>query len=1626
MVPKLINAKTEPFKAEADWTLEHAFLILKDPREENFDIKLLEQFLIQIKPLLLSESIPLSKSDSSAKAIVKFELRSIAYKDTLSKKLKDYAVEISDLLNLDLEEVARIMITTSNRIPDEQLLKQDDVNGDRYEDSERNNMLNLFASIALKERRIILKIISQLILTSHKFTSTIIDNITQEIKLKSFKLIEAYIDHILIITNELSNLKDHSLDNLIKYESGLFILEILNLLSQLLLKTGCGFTKSTVVKWFKLMEKTSFLSTLETNLLTTNDEQITTIECLCTAISLILLDLDFNFGSLTNDSTFMNDPEDLITITDCLFNTGSNSIVLYAWSIILHRKFIVITEDPQNEKSLKIAEKFGGLNKLQSTYVACAKDADKLDVCAALLKCQRLLSFDSTYDVILGSFVIAFVPYIQLNDKISLSIQSILNGASDHVVQRFFSNQGTEDLLALCRAKLPISLLLFLRLISLNTSVAIEELTNVRSYMEIFKEEDFYFKYIIDDENPDLVKLTQDVDIIPPYEANGELSLLMKAGTKAQIFSSGSKGENMIVAFLYDYNGWSLLGRILKNISKKIDSDKEKRDLVIEILKLMSKVIDESDEGTIETILGAMSTFIEETSIVDIVFRVLDRAQYSRDVLLLQHSITLLKVLTDNGYSYRVWSYMFTSQLLGSKANGGLANDILGAVEMVDSEFDFTLSLLGLFESLIDDSLTLNNVTSKLKSQVLEKLGSHTIQIFESFIHWRYSKPYQKFQIGTYAVDIFQRTLSYVYSVDEESSPESKVTQVFAAFSNKIATTFLVPDIQSHSARPIVTAIDELSVSPVTLVSNDLFGFWRDKWNHSVLEFSRCLISVRSQFQGTVPSTFEMNLYSKLPNLVDIYSVDLSLRCDIIKLLSALVSAKWSCEPPSFLTHLRQKHAYILLRCLCSDMSNNFEGYKMKVALYDFFSAVMEGNQEGLSIVFITGRDIKEWLLDEKKSSDKKDEKAQYSLLKVLKNNVSMIQHYPDNVALHLVDALSLAYNSWTTVKEEGDDEEFIDMLIQHLSTFPELIKSTDDDAKIIDYCYEVRLLSKIAEILSLYLFVSQNDKCKQKIFQLLKSRNFISNLKYKFKVSGYDHFVLENANKSFESNWPSFRLEQFRNSSIYRGNRYGVESIYSFRLMSSMFGPKENWAELYHDISKASINSQFASAQLITAKSFGALITCFCKTNGSKLDPDYLKLASSLLKINNQEGIPTSLFKSIYQERIELAFIICLSFSSGNDHKIDDKDLFSLISSTCQLLISREIDLDSGLVSLDQVYYKSLLRILLISFKLIKKDSSLLLEYTATFDDIFSDVISRSIKTLLGSIQHEAISHPNKDFGNSPLIAKQIEDIELIASILKTFLHLRLPADLENSIASSMEKNGAFRSILGLYACAHLLKVNQQEVFAEYSLMIINELITVKIFAQKLIYCGLFSTLIDSTISLRIQKGNVSPISPSRTKLHQLWINELLPIIITLIATFGEKILPEVCMFAAAYQRQFQYAINGWLDTNITISTPVIQETSQIILLAKTLNALDAYDYIKNVTPNLEKIVLVPGLDTKEERFNFVTGLNYLISHPKFLSLRIVPVDAEQQRLLESDEKSKFLDFLLDEIRELKESILE
>lgn len=1504
-----------------------------------------------------------------------FSLRGSNYKVT--EKNKQYAEEISQLLNISKKETLRIISESVKRSPGSP--NSDKTNAqinDEIKRQTKDKQFKFFIAKILKERRTIIRITR---IVSGDDSLPIIENkFSDKVLQDGGEFIANAIVSLETLTNSLKEAKDSGYATIIISETALTIIETLKLLISLLIVVST--TSSNVVKWFTFLKSNQFFRDLANKI---PNEFLDEIYSLSSITSLLLLGLNTNDDAFDPLAPYLADTNSIKSLNDILLNSPIEPIVLYAWAIILYG-----LED--SKANSIFGDSYAEVNEQFAIYSA------NLDAFHEIERSHGVLRYDNLYSAIISSFLIAAVPFIQLTDKTSQAYLAVFKDAPNTFVEKFFTNEDTQNLVFLAEAKFPEIIIPFLRILTINGGFAHDKLSKLSTYMHTLSSQNLDYD---NDTESDSIVLKNGLYVRPPYEQNKEVLLYLPGLTRGKLIpTTDPKTEAAI--FQYSYNGWALLGRIIQNIS----GFPEDEEVLLTILDLLSSTIGPADYDTSINILENLSSFVDTGDILEIILKLFEQSLHQRNVPILTRIVELLIGLVHK-FPQLVWSHLVRSDLLEHGGRGGLISTILGSVETVNGDYKFTISLLRLYNELVFNCLSAPEELNTQKNEVIPKFTSHAIQVFESFIYWNYTNSYEKFQVGTLIIDTFSRILYSVYGVDSESDIRTKVTKNLALSAEKIIKAFTnsFPDVRT--IKPIIAAVELLDQTPATFDTTGRTGFWFDQWARGSLELSKLVISIRS-VTGSTPSTLEKTLFTKASNLIDIYSQHTLIRGIVLQLLTQLVSAKWPSDPPSLLSHLGDHHTTVLLESISADLEHKADDFKVKKHLYDFFSAVVEGNQKGLSMIFLNGRDIRGTTKDQK------------TVLKILKNNVSRLDYYPESLSIHLVEAIAHAFNSWSSKKEE-DDVEFIKTLVKKLGDFQKETKDLKNDEDIIQECYRYKLNSRIAEICALFIFTSKDEKSYKPIVDLLSGANIVEFVKPLYQPFGYRASLHENLNRNFEDKWPAYKLQQFVRSPLANSTRYGENAVYDLRLLDDILGDNQYWTGAgltngyRNEVISASLNLQYVSSQIIAAKSWGALLTAYVKK--FKITSTFVDIIKKLLQANINEGVKVTLFEEIYRVRVELSFFFLYSLTRERDLK--EEEVVDILKLALQLISSTDVDFLGSVLANKPAIYRPLLRIISSLLNAAKGQPKTVENLSTDLLEFFETVVAKGTSVIFGSVQADI---------DTPDIGGRVEDLYLLISLFKGLVAAKPPASFTSKMSIMLVDFGTLKAILNVYSSSHLLKINNEPLFADLTLVFILELVSVDTIAEQLISSGLFSTLIQSPISLVIEEGGI--FVQTAPRYHNIWSNGLLAIILTLLSKFGARLLPEICVFVNYFTKQIASTIQSWSQDSLAITIPALQETEQIIILQKALKVL-YYEFGLNMHNIQQQTAeIIPELDSKKGRKALSDAFNHLLAHPKFLTSRIIPTTLEEQRLFEGEDKVRtpLVEQLASQIRDLKQSLNE
>ncbi|CAL9731092.1 nucleoporin Nup188p [Monosporozyma unispora] len=1368
------------------------------------------------------------------------------------------------------------------------------------------------------------------------------------------------------------------------------------------------------------------------------------------------------------------------------------SCILFYKSIVLETLEDTQESTIDNSFLLDFNQEFPNVTLFtMSTYFA--HRAENLNVFQSITNITLALKCDLMYPIIMTSFITFLLNFIPLNIETTKMIQSILLETPAQFVEEFLTNDVFTQKLSILKAKLPLveeALLPFINLITTLTEFANFELKTLTTYAAKKKLDDMDYDlldesnlYIVegtpspdDMKSPsivshdslssnasDLIVMKRETFIQPPFELNSQVMMAIPKHTRGQLLqinstalttTSNDKSINEsetnetntnLIIFSMKYNGWSLVGRILQNIATLYfnngnNLDNVTKELMLAIIKLTSTIVDPSliELERSQEILGAMSSQInvDNEDVISIIFKIYEIALNKRDYPVLVACSNFTNLLIGH-YPNLVWSYLIRSTLLEKYGKTGLISTILGTIELPNGKYDFTINLTKLINLLIENTFTTDNKTPiRTKKDVIQKFTIHFIHVFENCQFWKFNDVNNKFTLCLNLSTFFSTVLNNVYGIDPESKPKDKITNVLAESCQIIIAFFLEnQSTDSYTTKSLLSILTKYTEPEYSSYGNNAFEEEYNELIVSAFKLTNLFISIRN-FLKLSPSVLEQNIFTKASTLVKLYIDNPSLKKPIVDLFIRLVTISWNDNYPFLLSYLGEDVAKDFLNIISKDLQSPLNDFKLLRDIYIFVGSLLQSKQDGLAVLFLTGNVISNSsVTDKKESKDNKDIKvtSDKSIINILKTNALKMNKYPEYVACNLLDCISFAFNSWLHSKNLKDDLKFIDTLLNKFNTFtpqssPDI---TQDDIGLLIQQY--RSIARIVEIFALYLYV-----CPQKssnVYKLLDNKDLYSKIKPFFEYSKDEKHSQETLINRFNTTYPSYPLNKFRLTQLSTTNNKFQYGLFNMDLMNKLFKKSHQWIGsdeepgLIHSVQEIASHMEYNHYKIMAAKAWGALITSYIKISGAPSE-GFIDIVIRFLEINTQVESGKDSFSQLYHERIELIFYILYSFQKSGNHVSDEKLLEVL-----QLLIitfkSDEIDyLSNVATSLRKNGYRAIIRCVLIVLGLVQDPSKFVELAADQLLEIFEWAFSKGLYIIFHKILSDVSNSLNIQKELTLLmIEEKIQDVSLLLSLFAKIKSLNPPNHFNNILASSLYETGTIKVTLNLYSNAHLLTTDSEPLLGNIALKIISELCTIPEVADKFVRNGLYVVLLESPLSTIIQKGDVRP--ENNPRLHNIWSNGLLSIILLLLSTFGGKVLTETCVILNYFDKQVQYSISSWTDSKLAISTALVRETSQLIMLQKMLESLNYRRYLndhgkRNTQIEEEPLGLIPGLDEDYERSELYVSLGNLLTHPKYLNSRIVAVTVEETDQLDNDSlRATFVNQINSDIKELQQSLI-
>lgn len=817
--------------------------------------------------------------------------------------------------------------------------------------------------------------------------------------------------------------------------------------------------------------------------------------------------------------------------------------------------------------------------------------------------------------------------------------------------ESFFLDDGTVRLLARAKNRFPYEPLPYLHLlkgIATQYESVVDRLTRLDTYTHLLPQGFKDYDDCGPEESGNIV-LASDLVLLPPRD-NGVFEhsspsatlrslggIVIPRGTEGVHISSGSTKQ--VVAWKHSYNALAMFGRILECAStgQFFSTELVNNTVVTEIVSLLVLLVASSEESKaasarapghyeIPQVLAEASDMLgRNRDIISVCFNLLDTAlsRHTTEQPFIVVGLEFVSSLVHLAPA-RVWPYLARSMLLERHGRGGALSGYLSAVEVTQGSYDFTLTCLSLFESLVEEAvrsgavqkgrskaLVLSSkaipqgpsgvgVSDIVQRDILLGFTRVMVDLFESYRTFRYSKNIaQKLQIGAKISKIFTAILYYAYGVDELSNAENKVTSVLMPSAEYLVSIFLTGPANDLPIEPILGVIADGVQTPESSLYLQTLQIWVDQVIRMV-KFADVLVRVRlylgsaSQQLNSIqctddvnrhpPSHLEKRLYAASASMAKLYAADEKFKGPVLELFESLVksSGSFSEEPPSLLGHLGSDCANHFVTLL-SMLDKPYLDETIETRIWNFISAVVSNKQQGMSILLLRGETLRRGGHRDGRAAASKHK----SMLSICFDALGDIDRLPVEKTLSMLEMISTALNFWTLAMDDlAKHPKILPGLTKHVGTYAIEFLPADSKDLITEKACKIAIAAHIARILALHIH-SRKPSDRDEIFfkQLLPKLRFY--FEKAVKIGGYRSSLHVLLQKNFEEKWSGVKLIQFKKTRLRR-TIYGTDAVYDLGLGDKTLGFDPSWAgrpDGYRcEVEQANLNLSLIQTQVVSA----------------------------------------------------------------------------------------------------------------------------------------------------------------------------------------------------------------------------------------------------------------------------------------------------------------------------------------------------------------------------------------------------------------------------------------------------------
>lgn len=751
-----------------------------------------------------------------------------------------------------------------------------------------------------------------------------------------------------------------------------------------------------------------------------------------------------------------------------------------------------------------------------------------------------------------------------------------------------------------------------------------EELETMHSFTQIIPSTFPGYKTIREDENANLVTLTQPLPMIEAasrhrlQESKVNDALIVSGSSEIPVSTIGqviSEERPAIIQWQHDYSCLSFLGSWLEE--RSASGFHEVVEPATEIIGLLADLVASARKSSANDRASTNATRILEMAsdglsrqgdIISLVLDIFERGLQSAGprgdsgnalalmMASLQFIEEVLRVLPN-----RIWPFLSRSGFIGSDGKGGVMTAVISALEISSGDYPFTLSCVNLLTAAVDDAASRAvlrrspgsvagkstiasdwsaGVPSHIMRTILLNFTRIMVDVFSSNGNWRFNLPEQKFRINARLATAFEQILYYAYGINDSEKPEAKITGVFSDSAAYILDMLRPRSTTDLPFNPLLRLISDGLRTPPTLHLRYLSSI--ESQVNSTLELCNKLIRA-ARVTEQPGSLLEAQLFKAAPVLVKVYALSDVFRLPVVSLLETLISSAASNpdnEPPSLVGHLGAESCCLFLDVL-SELDKPLSDDSLLLAVWRLLSTFVSKRQPWLAVFILTGVSPRQTLKKSAKSEDPSMRGVPF--LQMALDRLAHIEQEDPQMALALLDFVSNAQENWPWVTPHlKNHPHFLKNIVAFVS------KLKISSLPVTEQIFTTRIAAVVADICAVYLHAAKEMRDFDFIKTLIPLVQWYA--KDAVDVAAYNSSLHSNLKKNFEMRYAGCSINDFKHTPLT--NRVlGRDYCYDLELGEKLLSYDFAWAGARNrgfaeEFERANVNLSLVEAQVVSCLS--------------------------------------------------------------------------------------------------------------------------------------------------------------------------------------------------------------------------------------------------------------------------------------------------------------------------------------------------------------------------------------------------------------------------------------------------------